>query len=383
MTGRSFDVLIPYSPAGTGVYWWERPGLDVRPEFDAARQGGIDHLAIDLLWSDFQPDRTRVAVQPMRQLEQVLDLAWDRGIRIRLTFFPVRIGPLLWLPSWALVPGSSGRSRVVSGHHTHSMHAYNLFTDGAMTDAEDRLVREIISAFSDHPAVSGWMLGRGLSSASGPGNPGAFAAWVGSLADTARRAGAKQPLWYSFSAVDLVCRGDMAPEHAAAAGVGVDVVDDWKPAWATGPPSVWSGYLAALGQAVAGAAVAVSGIGGCTLRFGSDPARCREEADVAESIAARIEAVRASGGAGAGGLSLMDYSDDLRGAPPYREDPDLLTSGLLTSQALPKSTLSPWITWSGNRESVRLALDLPLLDPEERHGNAEAVAREFYEAYTR
>lgn len=383
MTDRPFDITIPYWPAAAGVYWWERPELDVCPEFDAARDGGIEQIGVDLLWNDFQPDRTRVAVGPMRQLERVLQTAWDRHIRVRLTFFPVRIGPMVWLPSWTLQPGTNASGRVVSGHHLHSMLACNLFADQRMIEAEERLVREVIGAFADHPAITGWVLGRGLSSASPVGDARIFGQWIGALADTARRAGAGQTLWYSLSSLDLVCRGAVAPECATAAQVTVEVVDDWKPDWATVSRPTWAGFLAAYARSIAGAPVTVGGIGGCTIRPDSDPGSCRMEAEVAEEIAAGLEAVHASGGAGAAALSLLDYDDDLRRAPPYHDDPDLLTAGLFTTHAAPKATLTPWAAWSTNGEALRPAMDLPRPDPEERHVAAQSVAREFYEVYTR
>lgn len=384
MSEPVFETAVPYWPARVAMYWWERPDLDVHGEFEAARVGGVGHLGVDLLWNDFQPDRDRVAVAPMRHLERVLDIAEDRQTRMRLSFFPVTIGPLLWLPGWTLRVGIQGTHRVISGHHLTSMAPYNLFVDDRMVEAQERLVREVVSAFADHPAVSGWVLGRGMAAASPAPGIDAFGRWIDLTASVARRAGATQHLWHGITTADLICDGAIAPELAAAAGVALEIADDWVPDWASLPRARWAGFLAAYARALGGSPVSIASIGGCTSRTNGGSSGCREEADVAEQIATSLDAIYTSGGGGAGALSLMDYSDVLlRGSPPFREDPGLLTSGLLTCDAIPKETLGPWAAWSRARPTVHPALDLPALDPEERHRDPEGVARDFYEVYTR
>lgn len=382
MTEAVFETVVPYWPARVAMYWWEHPEVDVRAEFEAAHLGGVRHLAVDLLWDAFQPGRDRVAVPPMRHLERVLDIAEDHHVRVRLTFFPITIGPLLWLPAWTLRPGTLGPRRVISGHHLTSTLPYNLFADAHVMEGQQRLVRELTGAFAGHPAVSGWVLGRGLHSASPAPDVGAFRGWIEAMAGSARRAGAAQKLWHGIGAADLIRGGAIAPEVAADAGVALEVTDDWSPAWSGLPRAQRAGFLAAYARAIGGSPVSIAGLGDCTWHPDVRSASCREEADVAEEIEASLDAIFASGGGGAAGRALMDYTDDLAGSPPFRQDPGLLASGLLTCNAVPKKSLIPWATWSRQRQTVRPALDLPAPDPEERCRDPEGVARDFYEVYT-
>lgn len=381
MSEPVFEMVVPYWPARVAMYWWERPDLNVRSEFEAARAGGAGSLAVDLMWNDFQPYRDRVAVPPMRHLERVLEVAADHDMQVRLTLFPVTIGSLLWLPAWALQTGTLGSRRVISGHHLTSMVPYNLFADGRIVDAQQRLVREIVSAFADHPSISGWVLGRGLSAASFAPSAEAFGRWIDSMATEARRAGAMQHLWFGIGAEDLTCQGVIAPELAAAAGVTLEVTDDWAPDWSELPRLQWAGFLAAYARALSGSPVSIAGLGDCTSPLGIRRGTCPPEAEVAEKLETCLDAVYSSGGGGAAARSLMDYSDDLAHSPPFRQDPALLTSGLLTCDAVPKEPLLPWAAWARGSRSVRPALDLPDPDPEQRHRDPEEVARDFYEVY--
>lgn len=383
MTAESFEIDVSYWPASVAMYWWERPAVDVSADFDAARAAGIQNLGIDLLWNDFQPDRERVALGPMRHLEQVLNTAWDRGMQLRPTFFPVTIGRYLWLPGWTLQPGTVTSARVIAGHHLTSLAAYNLFTDKAVVDAEARLVREVVSAFGQHPSVSGWVLGRALTAASPVPSPEIFEQWLGLLSATARQAGATQAMRHDITTQDLICHGRLAPEAASRVGVEIGVDSGWKPAWADLPDAEWAGWVAAYARSLAGVPVSIRGVNRRRVQTDIKRGGPRQDGGEAEEIEAGLSAVHEAGGAGAIARSLMDYCDDLRRSPPFREDPELLTDGLFTAARVPKDALMPWAAWSSRRELVVSPLVAVDIDPEERHANPETVARDCYEAYTR
>src|SRR5581483_7607173 len=93
MTAQVFEAAIEYRPASSGYFFWERFDLyALRADFDRALHARLSHLQLSLTWNDFQPDPDRVAVPPMRDLERTLEMAMDRGIRVRVCLFPVR-GP--------------------------------------------------------------------------------------------------------------------------------------------------------------------------------------------------------------------------------------------------------------------------------------------------
>lgn len=368
------------------MFWWEQVDLrQVEYDLEAAVTLELRHLSFELLWNDFQADRERVSVPAMRSLEHVLDMAADRGVRVMLTLFPVEIAGLLWLPSWALSLDSSSNRPVLSGHSLTRRGAGDLFHDPAIVQAEVRLVRELVGAFRDHPAISGWVLGARMTSAVRPASAAGFEEWLGTLADAARSAGSAQPLWHAFSSRDLVTSSAVDPSVLSHLGVRLLLVDDWQASWAGGAGAWWIAFLSGYAARLTASPPLVANVGLCTLTTASWPSEsCVEEARAAHCADEALTRARETGAGGCIAAFLFDFRAELLRSPPFSYDARQLTRGLLHPDRSPKEAAVVWRDRA--REHLKLLSvpgQFPAPDPELRQSDPEGVARECFEAFTR
>lgn len=381
-----FRALAAYWPADSAMYFWEYFDRDaIARDVDAAGTLQLTDLTLSLLWNDFQPQQDRVAVETMRRLEQVLDVAADRGTRFLLILFPVEVGSLLWLPPWALSSDSSAGRPVVSGHHLSRWESLNLFSDPRMVAAETRLVRELVGAFGDHPAAAGWVLGDRLGQASAPPSAAAFEEWLGTMAEAARASGQQPALWHGLAGRDVVRSRQIDPSALARLDIHALVTWQRELPWAPGVGADWPAFLAGYTTRLVGAPAVLADIGRCTTdRVFVPDSQCVDQAEAARLDEEVVTAVRNVGGGGVAAAALLDFSASLGRTLPFRENPAELTRGLFFADRRPKEAAELWSDVSRAAIVPRPVPDaLSPVDSEERLRDPEGVARDCFAQFTR
>jgi len=364
----AFEIVPTYWPARTGIFWWENFSLEeVRRDFDSAFSLGLSTLSVSLSWSYFQPAGRGVAAGAMRMLEATLKAAEDAGLHVKISLLPVEVGSFLWLPNWALTPGSLGQRRVLSGHHLSSRNARNLYQDNTLRDAQARLIREITSEFGSHPAVAGWLLADCMTAALEPDSAAVFRDWLGLIVDSVGQDARLRSLRCGFSVRDLILSTRIDLHALTGLGIGAQIAAKWKPIWAPDSDAAWLSFLAAFAGRTSGslAAIALSG-----ARDGDVPA--------AESAGA---AVRDGGAASCCLPTLFELSREAIVALP-QDSRNTFALALLSSSGLPTPHGEAWLGLARSKPAVRTMPDhMPEVDPELRLRDPEGVAREAFAAF--
>lgn len=164
--------------------WWADFDADeVRDEFAIIRSLGLTHVRVFLLWESFQPTPHRVAVDALRDLRTVCDIAAEQGLLIQVTFFTGHMSGPNWAPPWLidrsrrLAPGDRqvvGLTDPIGSAHP----ILDMFSSPAVVAAEDRLLRAVCTELLDHPAVWAWSLGNEPDLFCRPADAEAGRTWV-------------------------------------------------------------------------------------------------------------------------------------------------------------------------------------------------------------
>ncbi len=359
---QQFLLPVAYWPARTATYWWDDFRHDeVVRDFNLASAAGVSHLQIAVPWEVSQPHSDRVSLSLMRDLDSVLRLASDAGIRCITSIAVASIFEVLTLPHWFYELTADERERPVRVMR-------RLFEDSLVVRGTGRLVGEVTEEFGDHPAIEGWIVGDGMLSASPPRSAEHIDQWLDRIAPVVHRHGRR--IWHGVSARDVALLRSFRPRSLAESGFGLMVHVDWKPGWAHDTRR-WTSFLTSYVRALGGLAPLLVG----TARY-SVPARHAPEETV-------IGTVRDLGAAGAAGLiwpALLDYDPDLRSRSPFNSAPHELTRGLLSvREGLSPSALA-WLHVSAGLGSVEAPVWLQL-DDELRARDPEGFMRLAYNEF--
>ena len=240
MTQPSFSLGVSYWPhirGGAAPYTWA--SIDqgaVRDELDQIAELGVDTLRLDLRWDDFQPSPDRLGLAALGALEQLLDAAQERGLRVAAGLFGGSLAGALALPRWAtglrpidaqiaqrqgrplLVP-ADGLS-ILSGEGYHRNSPRDFFDDSDQRTAQRYLIREVVGNFASHPAIWAWLLAADLTLAREPERAAQAADWWGGLAEAARAAGGRELLG-QLSAASLARPATLRPAAISRHGAGL------------------------------------------------------------------------------------------------------------------------------------------------------------------
>jgi hypothetical protein len=356
------------------MFWWENfSAEEVRQDFDLAATIGISELGLKLIWTNFQSSASGVASPAMRALERTLQEAADRGLSVQITLLPIKIGELLWLPSWALAAGVDANAAILSGHHLSRGQAKNLFADPGLREAQVRLVSEVTGEFGKHPAISSWILADGVTAAVEPSNASEFGDWLAILVDVLASSARERPVFYGLLASDLIRSTAVNTASISELGLGLQVETNWQPEWAHADLEIWLGFLAAYGGRLTGIPA------GIALEVAAGSSELDTTGVSAEKIGAALHESGASFCALPTLFSLSPAA--VRALPP--RDRHAFASGLIGLEGAPASNAGAWIDLA--QEHLPLAPipeALPDVDPELRSRDPEQVARECYVSFT-
>jgi hypothetical protein len=238
----------------------------------------------------------------------------------------------------------------------------NLFEDPLVVGAQEKLASEIAGAFRGHPALAGWAIGRGMTTAGGPSSREAWIHWLSVMSQAFQQASV--PVFVGLDAGDVIRNSRMGPDELARLGLSALVSDNWRPEWARNVEA-WPAFLAAYTSALAGS-----------------PALLEVAAGDAAQQVRSLEGTWRNGGMGAVSPPLLDFLPSLAAVAPFAERPDLLTSGLLDLERRPKEEGLVWLGF-GRREHRSLPSRILVADPERREHDPEQGARESFEDFSR
>lgn len=283
-------MTTPPEPFSLGLtYWPRRAGFQLWRQYDrgASREElahiaalGCDTVRLCLLWEDFQPSPERISTAAMRLLEHALDSAHAAGLRAALALFPVAVGGALLVPHWANGPDvraalrRAGRDRaltlraptatpVLTEAGYRPAQTGDLFGEATAREAQRLMVRELVGAFGAHPAAWAWQLGEGIERVHPPASHETTRAWIGALADEARRARTGVRLIGVASAYGMGRAAGPRPEDLAATcgmlGVAADPHE--LPADGQRRHTAGAAFLHALAAGLAGQRAIVTSVG--------------------------------------------------------------------------------------------------------------------------
>src|SRR5689334_24124256 len=175
-----FVLGVNYWPRRKAMYWWSQfDAGEVREEFALIRELGMSLVRIFLLWDDFQPAPDEVSRERLAHLVTVCDIAAELGLKLDVTFFTGHMSGPNWAPRWLL----DGRPRrlarqVVSGGRVVRQGYRNPYADEQALAAERLLLRTVVGALYDHPAIGLWNLGNEPDLFAWPPSAAAGRAWV-------------------------------------------------------------------------------------------------------------------------------------------------------------------------------------------------------------
>ena len=179
---QSFTFGVNYWPRRKAMYWWSQfDAGEVRDDFALIRELGLKVVRLFLLWDDFQPEPASVSKTALQNLIKVADIAAENNLGLDVTFFTGHMSGPNWSPRWlhgGPLPPRERMRDVVSDRKLITDGYRNMFHDPIALSAERLLLRTIVSALKDHPAIWMWNLGNEPDLFAWPDNSEAGAAWV-------------------------------------------------------------------------------------------------------------------------------------------------------------------------------------------------------------
>ena len=340
---ENFLLGVNYWPRRKAMYWWSQFDVgEVDDEFAIIQELGLSVVRLFLLWDDFQPEPTSVDKSALANLVKVADIAVAHGLQIEVTFFTGHMSGPNWAPRWLLAEREGYPSpyfgwvrQVVSqGKIVPNGNYRNMFIDPQALDAERLLLRSVVGALKDHPAIWMWSLGNEPDLFAWPVDAAAGRAWVHEMISLIK----------SIDPLHLVTIGTHVDSLSRDNGLRLDMVhaETDLPVmhsypmyceWARGPLDPdFVPFTTALTAALAGKPVLMEEFGGCTnlpgrpsetwewQAYGLDRAQfMASEEDFAEYMRLVMPRVQEIGSPGAFVWCFADYATELWDVPPCGE----------------------------------------------------------------
>jgi endo-1,4-beta-mannosidase len=332
--GRPFKVGVNYWPRRKAMSWWRAFDRgEVADELDVIADVGMSLVRIFLLWEDFQPDPSTVSPNALADLENVCDVAAERGLGLDVTFFTGHMSGPNWCPPWLLGghdPVPEAR-QVVSGSDTDAGSYRNPFVDPEALAAAELLLRTTVTRLHQHPAIWAWNLGNEPDLFALPPDEQAGPDWAGRLFGAIRELDDDHHVTVGLHAASLMTdnglRVDRMFEHADLAVMHAYPIYRNFGAEAMDPDAV--PFATALTASLSGKPALMEEFGACTAPPGAATSTWEWEALgrtwsqvmlSEEALAEHVEAVLPRlvevGATGALLWCFADYAEALWDQPP-------------------------------------------------------------------
>lgn len=140
--------MAPFNPTWVGVNFWSRVGgpfmwrsyndVVVGEELAVLARHSLNVTRSFFFWPDFQPEPYTIDEEKCAAYRRFLDQHLEHGLTTIPTFIVGHMSGQNWDPSWR-----AGR---------------DLYSDVWMVGRQAWFITEMVKRFSDHPAVSGWLI---------------------------------------------------------------------------------------------------------------------------------------------------------------------------------------------------------------------------------
>ena len=348
-----FVVGVNYWPQRSAMYWWKNFSAgEVQREFEQIKELSLEAVRISLLWEDFQPERQRVDVKQMNNLERVLQLADDLGLRVVPVLFTGHMSGCNWLPYWATEIGDNpSRFTTIVNDSVANRFTRHIFSDPAMVEAQELQARVLAGAFAQHPAILFWDLGNESSNVVLPPSEEVAAQWANRLGEAIHSAASGALVSCGLHSQDLEADRRLSPLSMAESNDflcmhGYSVYASWAKAPLD---SDVCPFLSILTESLGRKPVLFEEFGVCTAEQGAaghfvDIAtrggRLHQylagEDEAATYYEEVLEKLWNAGSLGAFAWCWADYDPALFGAPPLNTHVHERSFGLIRADGSPK-----------------------------------------------
>lgn len=336
---QSFTLGVNYWPRRKAMYWWGNFDRgEVREEFALIRETGLNVVRLFLLWDDFQPDPGSVDSAVLANLGGVADIASDQGLGLDVTFFTGHMSGPNWSPRWLLGgtghPYQGARRDIVSQGSVVDSGYRNMFHDPVALAAEQVLLRAVVGALKDHPAVWMWNLGNEPDLFAWPDDYQTGREWVRRMVGLIHELDPVHPVTCGLHG-DSLHRDNGLRIDQVYAETDVAVMHSYPmyTSWARQPLDPdFVPFTCALTAALCGKPVLMEEFGGCTaqpgeasyvMKWDSHGQQRRQfmasEEDLAEFLRQTLPKLQDSGATGAMIWCFADYVPELWDVPPCDE----------------------------------------------------------------
>jgi endo-1,4-beta-mannosidase len=399
---QPFQLGVNYWPRRKAMYWWsDFDAGEVQEEFDLIHELGLGLVRIFLLWEDWQPTPTSVNVEALDHLEQVCDIALERGLQLDVTFFTGHMSGPSWVPSWMLrrdLPVPPRVRQVVVDNQPVNCGYENPFTDPVVLRAAQLLLATVVMRFKDHPAIAIWNLGNEPDLFAWPPDAAAGRRWVRRMSGLIREIDPLHAITCGLHADSLVQDNGLRVNDVFAE-VDIPVMHGYPmyADWARGPLDAdFVPFLCALTSALCGKPTLMEEFGGCTaapnqpstiLEWTSygQPRRqfMASEEDLVVYFEQALPKLVEAGTLGALVWCFADYAPELYGLPPCDEAWHERFFGLVRPDGSLKPHASVIQRFAASHPVVKpprhpFALDIT---PEEYYQDPLAHAQRAYKKY--
>lgn len=132
-----------YTPSKNWMHsWLDFTPDDVRRDFAALAELGLDHVRVFPLWTVLQPNRTLIREKAIEDVRAVVDIAGEFGMDASIDVVQGHLSSFDFVPSWL-----------------YTWHDKNMFTDPRALEGQVALVDRLGRALSEAPNFLGLTLG--------------------------------------------------------------------------------------------------------------------------------------------------------------------------------------------------------------------------------
>jgi hypothetical protein len=175
---RRVRMGVNYVPSR---YWWYSWGEwhpdSIRRDLEDVAAIGFDHIRIQLIWPEFQPNASYVSEEKLDRLASLLDLADAFALDVEVTVLDGQLSGFLFVPSW-LIDNQTGK-------------AHDFITSSALIEAQQSLFDAIGQRIGSHRRFLGFDIANEIHWATIPlglsVTPAQGDAWMRALIDTCER----------------------------------------------------------------------------------------------------------------------------------------------------------------------------------------------------
>ncbi|QEA27661.1 glycosyl hydrolase [Microbacterium sp. CBA3102] len=207
-----------YTPSKNWMHsWLDFTPDDVRRDFAALAELGLDHVRVFPLWTVLQPNRTLIREKAVDDVRAVVDIAGEFGMDASIDVVQGHLSSFDFVPSWL-----------------YTWHNKNMFTDPRALEGQVALVDRLGRALRDAPNFLGLTLGNETNQFSAhthpspwPVTPDEAGGWISALLSAADAAAPGFPHVHSeYDAVWYMDGHGFTPAHASRLGA-MTTIHSW------------------------------------------------------------------------------------------------------------------------------------------------------------